>query len=112
MAYSEFLADRIRTRLHNKGVIREVKMMGGLLFMVNDKMCISVNFDNKKQQDRLMVRVGKLNYEALLNKHGSRKMDFTGRPMKGFLYIDPIGFDAEKDLDFWVEKALEFNALL
>ena len=59
-----------------------------------------------------MVRVGKLPYESLLQEKGSRAMDFTGSVMRGFLFIDPEGFDAEEDLDFWVEKALEFNRML
>ena len=84
-------------------------MMGGLVFMVNDKMCVGVDQDRKTGEDRLMVRVGKTPYEKLLFKKGSREMDFTGKVMRGFLFIEPNGFDSEKDLDFWIEKALEFN---
>ena len=80
--------------------------------MVNNKMCIGVDMDKNTGQDRLMVRVGKLPYESLLQEKGSRVMDFTGSVMRGFLFIDPEGFDAEEDLDFWVEKALEFNGML
>lgn len=112
MAYSEFLVDRVRQRLFNKGQIEEKKMMGGLIFMVNGKMCIGVDIDKKSQADRLMVRVGKLPYEDLLQKDGSRPMDFTGSAMRGFLFIDPDGFDKDVDLDFWVVKALEFNKLM
>jgi hypothetical protein len=84
-------------------------MMGGLIFMVNDKMCVGVDTDRKSTDDRLMVRVGKSAYEHLLERPGCREMDFTGKPMKGFLFIYPEGFDSDADLDFWVEKALEFN---
>jgi len=112
MAYSEYLADRVRQRLNNKGKVEEKKMMGGLIFMVNNKMCVGVDFDKKKQEDRLMVRVGKLPYQDLLNKKGSRPMDFTGSVMRGFLFIEPSGFDADADLDFWIEKALEFNQMI
>ena len=112
MAYSEYLADRVRQRLNNKGKIEERKMMGGLIFMVNDKMCVGVDFDKNKKEDRLMVRVGKLPYEDLLNKKGSRPMDFTGSVMRGFLFIEPKGFDLDNDLDFWIEKALEFNQMI
>ena len=59
-----------------------------------------------------MVRVGKLPYESLLNQKGSRVMDFTGTVMRGFLFIDPEGFDTDEDLDYWIEKALDFNQLL
>ncbi|WP_324023572.1 TfoX/Sxy family protein [Maribacter sp. BPC-D8] len=112
MAYSEYLADRVRPRLKGKGELEEKKMMGGLIFMVNTKMCIGVMYDKKIEEDRLMIRVGKLNYEELLNKPGSRPMDFTGKPIRGYLFVGPDGFDTEDDLDFWVEKALEFNRLL
>ncbi len=112
MAYSEFLADRVRQRLQTAGKVVEKKMMGGLIFMVNDKMCMGINIDKNTQNDRLMVRVGKLPYEELLGQRGSRTMDFTGRVMRGFLFVDPEGFDSEDDLDFWVERALEFNKML
>ncbi len=112
MAYGEYLAERVRSRLSNVGKVEEKKMMGGLIFMVNDKMCIGVDIDKKTNSDRLMVRVGKLPYEELLQREGSRQMDFTGKPMRGFLFIDPKGFDSDSDLDFWVSKALEFNSLI
>ena len=109
MAYSEFLVDRVRQRLLNAGNVVEKKMMGGLIFMINDKMCLGIDIDKKTHTDRLMLRVGKLPYEKLLRKSGSRPMDFTGKVMRGFLFIDPEGFDQDDDLDFWVKKALEFN---
>lgn len=112
MAYSEYLAERVRERLKNANVTEEKKMMGGLIFMVRGKMCLGIDIDKKSNQDRLMVRVGKLPYEELLKKEGSRPMDFTGRVMRGFLFIDPEGFDREEDLDYWIAKALEFNAMI
>ncbi len=112
MAYSEYLVDRVRQRLVNTGSIVEKKMMGGLIFMINDKMCIGIDIDKKTNADRLMIRVGKLPYEKLLEKSGSRPMDFTGRVMRGFLFIDPEGFDQDDDLDYWVKKALKFNQLI
>lgn len=112
MAYSEFLADRVRQRLGNQLDLGEKKMMGGLIFMVNGKMCVGVDFDKKSQQDRLMVRVGKASHDQLIFKKGSREMDFTGKVMRGFLFIGPEGFDTDDDLDFWVEKALTFNAMM
>lgn len=109
MPFSEFLADRVRQRLSTGLHVVEKKMMGGLIFMVNGKMCIGVDTDREAGHDRLMVRVGKASYEKLLKKKGCREMDFTGKPMKGFLFIYPEGFDKERDLDFWINKALEFN---
>ncbi len=111
MPYSEFLADRVRSRLKNQPNVEEKKMMGGLIFMVDQKMCIGVDKDRKTGEDRIMVRVGKAVYLPLLEKKGCREMDFTGKPMKGFLFVYSEGIDFEADLDFWVEKALEFNVL-
>ena len=111
MAYSEYLADRIRERLRNRAH-QEKPMMGGLIFMVNEAMCLGVDIDKSTGEDRLMVRVGKLNVDALLGTKGSRAMDFTGKPMRGFLFIGADGFETDEALDFWVDKALEFNALL
>ncbi|MBK5279010.1 MAG: TfoX/Sxy family protein [Bacteroidia bacterium] len=110
MAYNEFTADRVRQRLSSV-TNQEKKMMGGLIFMVNDKMCVGVDKDRKTGDDRLMVRFGKAVYEDLLLLKGCREMDFTGKAMKGFLFIYPEGFDAEKDMDFWIKKALEFNKI-
>ena len=73
-------------------------------------MCVDI--DKKTGLDRLMVRVGKASHEQLIFKNGSREMDFTGQVMRGFLFIDPDGFDAESDLDFWIEQALSFNEVL
>ena len=112
MAYSEFLADRVRRELSAANVTDEKKMMGGLIFMVNDKMCVGVDTDKSTGHDRLMVRVGKASHDQLVFKKGSREMDFTGKAMRGFLFIGPEGFDREEDLQFWVKKALEFNAQL
>ena len=112
MAYSGYIADRVRQRLKGKGVLREIKIMGGLICMCGGKMCLGIIIDKKSKEDRLRVRVGKLKYEKLLHQTGSKPMDFTGKPMRGFLFIEPKGFDSEDDLDFWVLKALEFNKLL
>jgi len=111
MAYSEHQADRIRERLKHIPH-SEKKMMGGLIFMVRNSMCVGLDVDKRTSEDRLMVRVGKLQYEHLLNQRGSTKMDFTGREMRGFLFIQSEHFDLEDQLDFWIEKALEFNLQL
>ena len=109
MAYNEYQADRIRQRLSRLNLTNEKKMMGGLIFMVNDKMCLGLDIDKSTGKDRMMVRVGKAKHYQLIFKKGSREMDFTGKVMRGFLFIDPDGFDTEDDLDFWIEKALHFN---
>lgn len=112
MPYSEQLADRVRTRLSHAGQVVEKKMMGGLIFMVNDKMCVGVDTDRSNGEDRLMLRVGKEAYSDLLTLPGCHEMDFTGKPMKGFIFVYADGFDLDKDMDFWVTKALHFNKLI
>ena len=112
MAFSDFLADRVRQYLQGKGGLEEKKMMGGLVFMLNGKMCVGVDVDKSDGSDRLMVRVGKDNFDELLGANGAKKMDFTGRPMKGYLFIDPEGFDTDEQLRFWLEHAVKFNSIL
>jgi len=80
-----------------------MKMMGGLCFMVDDKMCIGI------VKESLMARIDPEEEDDLLSKEGSKPMDFTGRPMKGYLFIESEGVDMDEDLDFWVEKCLDFN---
>lgn len=104
MAYDELLAERIRiSLLKKKADPVEKKMMGGLCFMVNDKMCVGVVKDN------LMVRIDPSFYESALTRKGCREMDFTGRPMKGFAFVEPEGIIYDKELDYWVQLCLDFN---
>lgn len=106
MAYDELLADRISQVLKDKNIAaKEKKMMGGLTFMVDDKMCVGIVKNN------LMARIGPDNYEAALQKKGVQAMDFTGRPMKGYVFIEPEGVDMDEDLEYWVQLCLDFNPL-
>ena len=104
MAYNELLADRIRkVFIDEKVSFKEKKMMGGLTFMVNDKMCVGVS------KDDLMARIDPDKYSEAFTKKGCREMDFTGRPMKGFVFVEPDGTDFNKDLEYWINLALEYN---
>ena len=104
MAYNEFLADRIRQAFKDKGIDpEEKKMMGGICYMVNDKMCAGVI------EDKLMARLDPDIYEDAIKKKGCRPMDFTGRPMKGFVYVEPEGIDMDDDLAEWVQLCLDYN---
>lgn len=103
MPYDEKLADRVRTILSTQPKVEEKKMMGGLTFMVNGKMCVGI------LNDDLMCRIDPEVYETALSKKGCREMDFTGKPMKGFVFVSPEGTHSKKELKFWVELALEFN---
>lgn len=104
MAYNEYLQERIESILNEKNVVyRAMKMMGGLCYMVDEKMCLGI------VKADLMVRVGPSAKELLQSKKGAKPMDFTKRPMKDYLFIDPEGIDYEADLEFWIDAALEFN---
>lgn len=78
-------------------------MFGGLCFMVNDKMCVGII-----KQD-LMARIDPKTEDIFLKDKGARIMDFTHRPMKGFLYVDPSGTDMDEDLKKWIFRCLEYN---
>jgi TfoX/Sxy family transcriptional regulator of competence genes len=103
MPYSEKLASRVRDSLSGRRKVVEKKMMGGLTFMVNGKMCVGI------LQDDLMCRIDPDVYEAALRRNGCQEMDFTGRPMKGFVFVSPEGTGRKKDLDYWIDLALQFN---
>jgi TfoX/Sxy family transcriptional regulator of competence genes len=104
MAYNEFLGDRIRQILLDKNVdFFEKKMFGGLCFMVDDKMCIGI------VKDEIMARIGPEKYEESLLKDGCSEMNFTGRPMKGYVFLTDEAIDLDKDLEYWIQLALDFN---
>lgn len=106
MAYNLALAERIAQELSRRHIPHyEKKMFGGSAFMVDDKMCLGVI------KDTMMARVNPAEMEDLLRKPGAAPMDFTGRTMKGFLYITDEGWDVDADLSFWVDKCLEYNPL-
>lgn len=104
MAYDEHLANRIDHVLKQKKVrFESKKMMGGLCYMVNDKMMVGI------VKDSLMIRIDPDLYESSLKKPGCRHMDFTGKVMKGFLLVDPVGIDMDDDLEYWIGLCLDFN---
>lgn len=110
MAYDAYLAERLATGLNRRHVVFTAKkMMGGLLFMVKDKMFIAISRDKYTNLDQLLVRVGEFAQDLCMKRTGCSAMEFTGRPMKGFVNVDPEGFDLDEDWEFWVEKALEYN---
>ena len=104
MAYDEQLAERIRRSFDRRKVrFEEKRLMGGLCFLVDSKMCVGV------EKDRLMARIDPEDYDAALRKKGCVPMDFTGRPMRGFVFVNPSGLDTDGELDDWLKLALEFN---
>ena len=103
MAYNEKLADRIREKLEMIPNMEEKEMMGGLAFMYNKKMCVGII------KDELMCRIDPDFYETALEIYGCRPMDFTGKPMKGWVLIDENGIQSQKDFNYWIDLALQFN---
>lgn len=110
MAYDEYLADRARQILRNKQIrFEEKKMMGGLCFMVDDKMCFGLDTDKSSNTSRLMCRVGPDSYEDMLKREHCTPMNFTGRPMRGYVFVMEGGLETDRQLAFWVQKCLDFN---
>jgi TfoX/Sxy family transcriptional regulator of competence genes len=102
MAFDEGLAHRLREIFESESGITEKKMFGGLAFMSRDYMFIGI------VGDTLMARVGPENYESALKRPHVRPMDFTGKPMKGYVYVDAPGFEDDDVLDRWVRECREF----
>ena len=98
------MLDRMRHILREKKVLwEEKKMFGGLCFMVNDKMCFGT------YQGGLMARVNPEHVSEMIEREGAEQMIHGGRPMKGYVWIDPAGYDLDEDLEFWLQACLDFN---
>ena len=106
MAYNEELDLRIRVVLGGHQGVVEKKMFGGMAFMLSGNMCVGVTGDD------LMVRVGPDGLEDALAQPHARPMDFTGRPMKGFVYVDSPGTETEDSLEKWVQRGVAFARTL
>ena len=102
MAYNENLADRIREALAHRKELMEKKMFGGLTFMLGGNMCCGI------VNDDLVVRVDPDSYEKALARPHTRPMDFTGRPLKGMVYVGPGGYMTDEELKYWLDQALSF----
>jgi TfoX/Sxy family transcriptional regulator of competence genes len=106
MAYDEKLADRVREIIAATHTItKEKKMFGGLCFMVHDKMCVGV------ESERMMVRLDPAKYDDVMEKYGCQPMDFTGKAMKGYVFVDAGVLKTKKQLDYWLQLALDYNKL-
>ncbi|MDY7091693.1 MAG: TfoX/Sxy family protein [Acidobacteriota bacterium] len=106
MAYDPGVAQRLREALQERQDIREKKMFGGLAFLLGGNMCCGV------VGDEIMVRVGAEAYEAALNHPHARKMDFTGQPLRGFVYVAAEGIEDDEELEDWVQRGVDFAASL
>jgi TfoX/Sxy family transcriptional regulator of competence genes len=104
MAYNEKLANRVREMIaltHND--VEEKKMFGGLCFMVNAKMCVGV------EKERMMLRIDPAAYETAMQQEGCTPMDFTGKIMKGYLFVADTALSTNKKLQYWIQLALDYN---
>jgi TfoX/Sxy family transcriptional regulator of competence genes len=106
MAYDEGLAERIREMLAARTDVREKLMFGGIAFLINGNMAVGV------AKEDLMIRVPPEAHEALLVQPHARPMDFTGRPMKGWLFVDPQGVESDADLRRWIERGAAYASSL
>lgn len=106
MAYNESLATRVRAMLARKKNFSERKMFGGIAFMLGGKMCCGV------LKDELVARIGPDAYEHALQQSAVRPMDFTGRPMKGYVYVGLRVLRTADQLRKWVDQSVAFTATL
>src|SRR6185436_15623587 len=106
MPYNEKLADRTREliSLTHKNT-EEKKLFGGLCSMVNDKMWIG------GESERIMVRLDPAKYDEVMQKEGCKPMDFTGKVMKGFVFVDADVLIKKKKLEYWIKLALAYNKI-
>ena len=106
MAYSEALASRVRTLLAESTGITEKRMFGGLCFLKDGHMFVGLTGDD------LMARVGKDDYSAALARRHVREMDFTGKPMLGYVFVGPKGLVKDSELEFWLHHCERFASTL
>ena len=102
MPYDEALAERVLDLLVDQQGLAERRMFGGLAFMLHGNMSVGVT------GDELMVRVGADAYEQALTLPHAREMDFTGRAMRGFVFVEPAGLAGDDDLEAWVRRGVDF----
>jgi hypothetical protein len=106
MPYDEGLAERLHDYFDERYDVEVKKMFGGLCFMVSRHMCCGIIGEN------LMARVGPENYSECLSKSHVREMDFTGKAIKGMVYIEPEGISEDSDLEKWIGMCEKFVASL
>ena len=102
MAYDEGLAQRIRESSALPAGATEKRMFGGIAFMVNDFMTVGIS------DDKLMARVGPDNYERALKRPHATKMDFTGKPMRGYVFVNAPGIEDDDALAQWISDCVAF----
>ena len=102
MTYNQTLAERIRSQLGSSDEIKEKKMFGGLGFIVNGNMACGIIGDD------LVVRIGPEHYTQALSQPHTRPFDFSGKPMAGWIYVEPVGYEADRELKNWIQQGMKF----
>ena len=102
MAFNEVLAGRIRQRLTRRRNVEEKKMFGGVGFLLHGNMLVGV------WKDSLCVRLGPDEAKEALKEPHVRESDITGKPMKGWIMVEPEGVENDDQLKGWIERALKF----
>ena len=105
MAFSEKLADRIRVGLSHLPKVEEKKMFGGLAFMVDNKMCITVG------ADRIMCRIDPAIYQEAIKRKGCSPVIMRGREYKGYVHVNEDAIKNKEDFDYWIGLALDYNKI-
>ncbi len=106
MPFDQYLAQRIRDALIREPGITEKKMFGGLAFLLNGKMLVGII------KDSLIARIGPDSYESALEEPFVGEFDFTGRPMRGWVVVEPDGTEDDERLKDWIARAMKFVAAL
>jgi TfoX/Sxy family transcriptional regulator of competence genes len=106
MPYDDASAGRIRAVLAGRNDVTEKRMFGGIAFLLNGNLCVGVI------KDDLIVRVGPDAHAELVDRPHAREMDFSGRPMAGWLYVAPPGIVADADLRRWIDHGIAFAGSL
>jgi TfoX/Sxy family transcriptional regulator of competence genes len=102
MGYSKSLVERIRHIVTRQRGVTEKKMFGSICFLLHGNLLVGV------WKDSLIARIGKDDYEAALQQECVSEFDVTGRPMKGWVMVDPDGIDSDHQLTLWIEQAILF----
>lgn len=103
MAINELLTDRVREALDGTSKVKEKKMFRGIAFLVNSKLCMSTG------NEELMCRIDPELYEEMIEKEGVRPLKMRGKAIRGWIYIHEDALKTKKNLEYWVNLALEFN---
>jgi hypothetical protein len=112
MAFDEQLANRIREKLSSlKAEFTEKKIFSGICFLVDDKMICGTHIEKSTGQSVLMCRISQEEAEKSLELPYVRPMDFTGRPMKGYVFVEEQGIETHHELEKWLKLCLAFNPL-